>query len=83
MQLVELIKLQRASGGRAWVVAFRRKNPQTILYAPSALYGKQTPVSLEASRPENFLQDARSCGVAWCGGYDYAAIAGVIVQTAA
>jgi hypothetical protein len=85
-QLVELVKLERASG-RAWIVAFRRANvkklqkPQTVFYSPHSLLRGQVPLSREISLHVNVLRDLKVFGVAWFDSFDYAALAALIHQT--
>ena len=84
VQLVELMALERELG-RAWVVAGRRgrntSTEYTEIYRPSKLFGGAVPRFTELANEHTILQRLKQDGVAKLAGYNYAAIAKLIILT--
>lgn len=84
LQLVELVRLERA-GGRAWVIAYRKptrtQEGYLTIYQPTALMNNQQPVAKEWSTHENVLRDLRLFGVVKFRGFDHAAVVALIKAT--
>lgn len=85
LQLVELLKLERALRGHSWVIAYRKatKSQREVLdiYAPSFLIGGAAPAARENSNYDTMLRDLRAYGVARFEGFDHGAVAALIYQT--
>jgi hypothetical protein len=80
VQLHELVKLEHA--GHAWVIAFRAKPHQTLIYRPGALVGLQdAPASREKTSIEGVREVLKWTGVAMFEGFNYNAIAALIHLT--
>ncbi len=90
-QLDQLLKLERASLGRAWVIVFRKGRTFTDIYRPSALIsvtdGKIDYVEpsvkepLEAGSEFELMTRLYLTGVIRCSGHDFEAVAGLIWST--
>lgn len=84
LQLVELVRLERA-GGRAWVIAYRKQTKTQgeylTIYQPTALLNNQQPVAREWSSHANIIRDLRTHGVAKFEGFDHGAVVALIKAT--
>jgi hypothetical protein len=86
-QLEELIALERVSGGRAWVVVYRKGGKFLDVYRPSALRRvrnsqmETVEPEPETAHSEMHLTCLRSTGVIRLVGHDHHAVAALIRLT--